>query len=92
MAALNRLGRILGRLDGTLPCLPPRVTLSSLSILLVLRAMDKNLLMLSRVTGEEVSLLLKDQLAKESFTKCISQDLSRTSLQVTTSHLKNTLK
>lgn len=72
--------------------MPPRVTLSSLSILLVLRAMDKNLLMLSRVTGEEVSLLLKDQLAKESFTKCILQGLSRTSLQVTTSPLKNTLK
>lgn len=92
MAVLNRLGKILGQLGGTLPCLPPKVTLSSPSTLLVLRAMDKNLLMLSRVTGEEVSLLPEGQLAKDSFTKCILQGLSRTSSQVITSHLKNTLK
>lgn len=85
MVALNQLGTILGQLDGTLPCLPPKVTLSSPLTLLVLPVMDKNLPMLSRAIGEEVSFFRqKAKLAKDSFTKCILQSLSRTSSQVTT--------
>lgn len=68
MVALNQLGTILGQLDGTLPCLPPKVTLSSPLTLLVLPVMDKNLPMLSRAIGEEVSFFSpKSQACKRFF-------------------------